>query len=136
MIRAAAHRRATRRCASLRNATQRSPHPAQPGFFRPLPQKRLQTIKHTCYSTHARYDNGRANPPLGGSPMLPSPVYGGFLRSKQMEAKILRIELELARKFRGLFLITDAASAERAERILQSIRRQARALAAQEGEPA
>jgi hypothetical protein len=25
-------------------------------FFRPSLQKRLQTIKHTCYSTHARYD--------------------------------------------------------------------------------
>jgi len=49
-----------------------------------------------------------------------------------MEAKILRIELELARKCRELFLITDDASAERAERILQSIRRQAEALAAQE----
>ena len=49
-----------------------------------------------------------------------------------MEAKILRIELDLARKFRGLFLIADQYSAERAERILQSIRRQARALAAQE----
>jgi len=58
-------------------------------------------------------------------------VHGGFLRIKKMEQKILRIELDLARKFRGLFLIEDQHSAERAERILQSIRRQARALAAQ-----
>jgi hypothetical protein len=67
---------------------------------------------------------------------LTSPVRRGFLRIKKMEQKILRIELDLARKFRGLFLIEDGHSAERAERILQSIRRQARALAAQEGETA
>jgi len=56
----------------------------------------------------------------------------GLFKETKMEAKILRIELDLVRQQADKFLITDDASAERAERILQSIRRQAEALAAQE----
>lgn len=48
-----------------------------------------------------------------------------------MEQFIRKIEWELTRQQRGLFLIEDAASAERAERLQQSIRRQAEALVAQ-----
>jgi hypothetical protein len=56
----------------------------------------------------------------------------GLFKEPKMEAKVLRIELDLVRQQADKFLITDDASAERAERILQSIRRQAEALAAQE----
>jgi hypothetical protein len=117
---------------------QHDPTPTRPSrvFFRPPLQKCLQTIKHACYSTHARYDMaGRIL--LWVVPLrLTLAGAEGLFKETKMEAKILRIELELARKFRGMFLIADQHSAERAERILQSIRRQAQALAAQEVEPA
>jgi hypothetical protein len=48
--------------------------------------------------------------------------------------QVLKIELELARKYRPLFLIEDSHSGERAARVLRMIRRQALAQAAQQGE--
>jgi hypothetical protein len=47
-----------------------------------------------------------------------------------MEQQILKTEIHLARQQRGLFLIEDAASAERAERLRLAIRRQAEILVA------
>jgi len=47
-----------------------------------------------------------------------------------MEQQILNTEISLTRQQRGLWLIEDAASAERAERLRQSIRRQAEILVA------
>jgi poly-gamma-glutamate capsule biosynthesis protein CapA/YwtB (metallophosphatase superfamily) len=51
-----------------------------------------------------------------------------------MEQQILNAEIHLTRQQRGLWLIDDAASAERAERLRLAIRRQAEILVAQQGE--
>jgi hypothetical protein len=69
----------------------------------------------------------RANPPLV---VPPGPSAGGLFKETVMEQQILNAEISLARQQRGLWLIDDAASAERAERLRLAIRRQAEALVA------